>query len=102
MATSCAISVAIRWCVEAFEIGPLHPGRLYACNSTLVSTSVIAWGRVRTVKDETTEIWFFGQLVEKYGDPTLFEPGNPFLDRIVLYKMTIELLTSKRSESLRH
>lgn len=89
-------------CVEASEIGPLHPGRPYACNSALVYTSVIAWGRVRIVEDEATKIWFFDRLVEKYGDPTLFEPGYPFLDRIVLYEMTIELLTGKRSEGLRH
>lgn len=41
-----------RICVEAAEIGPLHPGQPYACNSALVYTSVIAFGTVRLVEEE--------------------------------------------------
>ncbi|MDW8059881.1 MAG: pyridoxamine 5'-phosphate oxidase family protein [Thermomicrobium sp.] len=90
-----------RVCVEAAVIGPLHPGKPYACNSALVYTSVVAFGRLRIVDDEATKSWFFDRLMEKYSDLGLFEPGYPLLDRIVLYEMTIELLTGKRSERLR-
>ncbi|GBD17594.1 hypothetical protein HRbin27_00076 [bacterium HR27] len=91
-----------RVCVEAAEMGPLHPGKPYACNSALVYTSVVAFGHVRIVEDDETKTWFFDRLLEKYSDPSLFESGYPYLDRIVLYEMTIEILTGKRSEGLRH
>ncbi len=92
-----------RVCIEAAEIGPLHPGRPYACNSALVYTSVIAFGTVRLVDDPEQKVWFFDRLLEKYGDPEWsFEPGYPLIDRIVLYEMAIELLTGKRSIGLRH
>ncbi len=77
-------------------------GKPYACNSALVYTSVVAFGHVRIVEDDETETWFFDRLLEKYSDPSLFEPGYPYLDRIVLYEMTIEILTGKRSQGLRH
>lgn len=52
-------------CVEASEIGPLHPGRPSACNSALFYTSVIAWERVRMVKGQPTRILFFDRLIQK-------------------------------------
>ena len=36
-----------RICVEVSEIGDLHRGKPYACNSALVYTSVVAFGSVR-------------------------------------------------------
>lgn len=71
-------------CVEASEIGPLHPGRLSACNSALFYTSLITWERVRMVKGQPTITRFFDRLIQKSGDSTLVELGYPFLDRSVL------------------
>lgn len=55
--------------VQATEMGPLHPGKPYACNSALVYTSVVSFGHVRIVEDDETKTWFFDRLLEKYSDP---------------------------------
>ncbi|HEY8448872.1 MAG TPA: pyridoxamine 5'-phosphate oxidase family protein [Bacillota bacterium] len=92
-----------RVCLEVSTMGPLHPGRPYACNSALVYTSVVVFGRARLVADEARKTWFFDRLLAKYGDPQWsFEPGYPRLDRIILYEVAIETLTGKRSEGLAH
>lgn len=92
-----------RVCVEVAEIGPLHPGKPYACNSSLVYTSVVAFGRLQIIDERAKKAWFFDRLVEKYADPGVgFEPGYPKIDRIILYSLAPEILTGKRSEGLRH
>ncbi|RIV21713.1 pyridoxamine 5'-phosphate oxidase family protein [Alicyclobacillaceae bacterium I2511] len=92
-----------RICLEISEMGPLQPGKRYACNSALVYTSVVAYGDTTIVEDEKTKIWFFDRLLEKYGNPEWsFEPGYPALQKIVLYEVELGILTGKRSEGLRH
>ncbi len=92
-----------RLCVEVADIGPLHPGQPHACNSALVYSSVILFGRAVIVEDKERKAWFFDQLLEKYGEPQWqFEPGYPAIDRIVLYELRIEVATGKRSEGLYH
>ncbi|MGH9534363.1 MAG: pyridoxamine 5'-phosphate oxidase family protein [Terriglobales bacterium] len=92
-----------RICVEVSEIGPLHRGQPYACNSALVYTSVIAWGPVRILDDRERKAWFLDRLLPKYGDPSwTFEPGYPLIDRIILYEQTVETITGKHSAGLSH
>lgn len=92
-----------RVCVEVAEMGPVHRGHPFACNSALVYTSVVVFGPVRIVDDRHQKTWFFDRVLEKYGQPDwTFEPGYPHLDRIVLYEQQIEILTGKRSEGLYH
>ncbi len=92
-----------RLCVEVADMGPLHRGEPYACNSSLVYTSVIVFGAVRIIDDRDKKTWFFDRVLEKYGNPEwTFKPGYPQLDRIVLYEQQIELLTGKQSEGLYH
>jgi nitroimidazol reductase NimA-like FMN-containing flavoprotein (pyridoxamine 5'-phosphate oxidase superfamily) len=92
-----------RLCVEAAEMGDVHRGHPYACNSALVYTSVIAFGEVRLIDDRERKTWFFDRVLEKYGESEWsFEPGYPYLDRIVLYEQRIEVLTGKHSAGLRH
>ncbi len=93
-----------RLCVEVADIGPLHAGQPYACNSALVYESVILFGRAIVVEDRAKKSWFFDRLLEKYGDAgwRFDQPGYPATDRIVLYEMTIEVATGKRSEGLYH
>jgi nitroimidazol reductase NimA-like FMN-containing flavoprotein (pyridoxamine 5'-phosphate oxidase superfamily) len=93
-----------RICVEVSEIGPLHAGERFACDSALVYTSVITYGRARILEHDTEKkSWFLDRLVEKYGDPGVrFDPGYPLIDRIILYEQSIELLTGKRSAGLSH
>jgi nitroimidazol reductase NimA-like FMN-containing flavoprotein (pyridoxamine 5'-phosphate oxidase superfamily) len=92
-----------RICLEVSEIGPLHPGKPYACNSALVYTSVVAFGPVRIEEAAERKSRFFDRLLAKCGPPEAeFEPGYPLLDRIILYEMRLEVVTGKRSLGLRH
>lgn len=95
-----------RICVEVAEIGPLHRGKPYACNSALVYTSVMTFGPVRILngpESREKKAWFLDRLMEKHGDPSwTFEPGYPLIDRIILYVQQIEVLTGKQSAGLSH
>ena len=92
-----------RACVEVADMGPVHPGRTYACQSALVYTSVITFGAVRIVDNTPDKTWFFDRVLEKYGDAQWkFEPGYPQIGRIVLYEQTIEIMTGKQSAGLYH
>jgi uncharacterized protein len=98
-----AVKANPRLCLEVDEIGPVHPGKRFACDSSLVYSSVVAFGRVSILEDRERKTWFFDRLLEKYGSPDFkFEPGYPALDRIVLYEMQLEIVTGKRSEGLYH
>jgi nitroimidazol reductase NimA-like FMN-containing flavoprotein (pyridoxamine 5'-phosphate oxidase superfamily) len=92
-----------RACVEVSEMGPVHPGRTYACQSALEYTSVVTFGPVRVVQSLADKRWFFDCVLEKYGDPKwTFDPGYPQINRIILYEQTIEIMTGKRSAGLSH
>lgn len=93
-----------RICVEVSEIGPLHKGKRFACDSALVYSSVIVFGPVRIIyEDRTKKAWFLDRLLAKHGDPSwVFEPGYPLIDQIILYEQKIEIVTGKHSSGLRH
>lgn len=95
-----------RICLEVAEIGPLHRGQPYACNSALVYTSVVTYGSVRILHDPETrerKAWFLDRLLVKYGEPGwTFEPGYPLIDRIILYEQKMEVVNGKRSSGLYH
>jgi nitroimidazol reductase NimA-like FMN-containing flavoprotein (pyridoxamine 5'-phosphate oxidase superfamily) len=89
--------------IEVAEMGPVHRGHPFACNSALVYTSVVVFGQVRIIDDSRKKTWFFDRVLDKYGQPDwTFEPGYPHLDRIVLYEQQIEIMTGKHSEGLHH
>jgi nitroimidazol reductase NimA-like FMN-containing flavoprotein (pyridoxamine 5'-phosphate oxidase superfamily) len=93
-----------RICVEVSEIGPLHRGKRFACDSALVYTSVIVYGSVRILAhDREKKSWFLDRLLAKHWDPSwTFEPGYPLIDNIILYEQKIEILTGKLSAGLYH
>jgi nitroimidazol reductase NimA-like FMN-containing flavoprotein (pyridoxamine 5'-phosphate oxidase superfamily) len=92
-----------RVCVEVGEMGPLHRGQPYACNSALVYTSVVVFGALRILDDRAQKTWFFDRVLEKYGEKDWsFAPGYPLLDRIILYEQQIDIVTGKKSEGLSH
>jgi nitroimidazol reductase NimA-like FMN-containing flavoprotein (pyridoxamine 5'-phosphate oxidase superfamily) len=92
-----------RVCLEVSEIGPLHRGRPYACNSALVYTSVVVFGRINILHEREKKAWFLDRLLEKYGEPDwTFEPGYPLIDRILLYELKMEIVTGKHSSGLSH
>jgi uncharacterized protein len=93
-----------RICVEVSDIGPLHKGKRFACDSALVYSSVIVFGPVRILyHDREKKSWFLDRLLAKHGDPSwVFEPGYPLLDRIILYEQKIDILTGKQNFGLHH
>lgn len=91
-------------CVETAQIGALTPvvdG--YACDSSLICGSVIAFGTAEVIDDRERKSWFFDRMVAKYSDPSLeFKPGYPMIDRIILFRMKIEILTGKENQGMGH
>ena len=86
-------------CVEVSEIGDLHRGKPYACNSALVYTSVVVFGPVQILhgaESREKKQWFLDQLLAKYGQPDwTFEPGYPLIDHIILYEQKMEVVTGR-------
>lgn len=92
-----------RICVEVGEMGPVHRGRPFACNSALVYTSVMIFGPLRILDDRAKKEWFFDRLMAKYGEAGwTFEPGYPQINRIILYEQKMEIVTGKHSSGLYH
>ena len=55
------------------------------------------------VMTTTEKAWFFDRVLEKYGESEwVFEPGYPYLDRIVLYEQRIDIITGKHSAGRSH
>jgi uncharacterized protein len=90
--------------LEVAQIGGLTPVKDgFACDSSLINTSVIVFGTAEVVEDRDRKIWFFDKMVEKYGSPSLeFKPGYPMIDRIILFRMSIEILTGKQNTGMAH
>lgn len=61
-------------------------------------TSVVLFGQVTHITEDSKKEWFFDRLLEKYGDPNWeFEKkGYPILPKIELFEVMIENITGKR------
>ena len=75
------VEAAPRICLEVSERGPLHAGRPYACDSSLVYTSVVAFGGVCQITDPAKKSWFFDRLLAKYGPPAALRDATGCVDR---------------------
>lgn len=91
-------------CQVVSEIGLLHKGPRFACDSALVYTRVVVFGTVQILyADCEKKSWFLDRLFAKHGDPSwTFERGYPMLDQIILYEQKIEILTGKHSSGIYH
>lgn len=91
-------------CIEVSEMGDLHPGKKYACQSALVYTSAVVFGTLSRIEDDERKAWFFDCLLEKYGNPewSFERKGYPILPKIELFEVQIEKLTGKVNEGLMH
>lgn len=93
-------------CVTVNIPGELQQGSPSPCNSALVYKSVIAFGKARiydgTDLDERKS-WFFDRLLERLGDSREnYSAGYTMLSHIILYEVTIEILTGKINVGLHH
>jgi nitroimidazol reductase NimA-like FMN-containing flavoprotein (pyridoxamine 5'-phosphate oxidase superfamily) len=93
-----------RICLTVAGIGSLTPVKDgFACDSSLLYSSVVVFGTAKVIVDRDKKIWFFDRMVEKYGDPSLtFKPGYQMVDRIILFRMAIEILTGKQNTGMAH
>ncbi|MEH7345634.1 pyridoxamine 5'-phosphate oxidase family protein [Bacillus sp. JJ1532] len=90
-------------CIEVSEMGDVHPGKKFACQSALVYTSVVLFGIIKHIEDDKQKEWFYDRLMEKYGDPEwTFEKGYPALSKTELFEVQIDKITGKLSEGLNH
>ena len=92
-----------RVCIEVSGIGRLTPTDGYARDSSLLYSSVIAFGTTEVIEDDARKTWFFDRMVAKYGDSSLqFKPGYPMLSRIILFRMAVEIITGKQNVGISH
>jgi len=90
--------------IEVTEMGDIHPGRKYACNSALVYTSAVAFGTISQIDADEEKVKFFDDLWEKYGDPDWeFQKGGyPLTGKIDLFVVDIEKVTGKHNAGKKH
>ena len=93
-----------RICIEVCEMGEIVPGKKYACQSALGYTSVVLFGTIKHIDNDTKKEWFYDNLWKKYGDPdwTFEKGGYPALPKTELFEVEIEKITGKYSEALSH
>lgn len=98
------LSQSPRVCLTVAERGHLIPGATYACQSSQEYVSVLAYGQVERIEEETVKNWFFDQLLLKYDSPghRFPDPSYPLNHKIILWKMHIDRLSGKRSEQGGH
>jgi nitroimidazol reductase NimA-like FMN-containing flavoprotein (pyridoxamine 5'-phosphate oxidase superfamily) len=95
-----------RICITVSEPGEMQQGSPSPCNSALVYKSVIIFGTVHVcegVDFDVKKSWFFDRLLERQGDsPANYSAGYTMLKQIILYEVTIEIMTGKLNVGLHH
>lgn len=90
--------------IEVSEMGQVVPGKKYACQSALAYTSVVLFGKITRIQEDSKKEWFYDELWKKYGDPNWkFEKeGYPALPKTEVFEVDIEKITGKYSEAFSH
>lgn len=90
-----------RICIEAAESGQIFPYGRFACDTSTGYASVVGFGKVRVVADAREKASFFDRFLAKYADSRWDRPKGfyPRLDDVIVYAITIERLTGKKSPS---
>jgi nitroimidazol reductase NimA-like FMN-containing flavoprotein (pyridoxamine 5'-phosphate oxidase superfamily) len=88
-----------RVCFEVDEPGEVFDYGRFECDSSVAYRSVIVFGTIRIVEDESTKREFFDALMAKYGKPDSGRPKHfyPRLDQITLYAIAPERITGKET-----
>ena len=93
-------------CVAVSEPGAMQQGSPSPCNSALVYKSAIVFGAVRVCVGADLDVkkaWFFDRLLERLGDSLdNYSAGYTMLKQIMLYEVTIEIMTGKLNVGLHH
>ncbi len=95
-----------RVCVSVAEIGGMETAGRYLCNGSQLYTSVVVFGETTIIReDDSVKNWFFDRLREKYVPPAIsnqLSPEYPDIDKIIVYRVAIEIITGKRSSGVGH
>ncbi len=88
-----------RVCFEVDEAGPVFNYGRFECDSSLAYESVVAFGRIRIVRDREEKRRFCDALLAKYGVPGTNRPKSfyPRLGAICVYAIAVERMTGKRT-----
>jgi hypothetical protein len=93
-------------CVTVVAAGQMQQGSPSPCNSALVYKSAVVFGTVKVCDDPDAnekKAWFFDRLLERLGDSRdNYSAGYTMLDHIILYEVSIEILTGKINVGLHH
>jgi nitroimidazol reductase NimA-like FMN-containing flavoprotein (pyridoxamine 5'-phosphate oxidase superfamily) len=88
-----------RVCFEVDEVGEVYPYGPVECDTTVVYSSVIVFGRIRLVTDEADKVAFYEALMAKYAPADSWgrERGTfPRLAKTIVYAIAPEVMTGKR------
>ena len=88
-----------RVCFEVDEAGEVFDYGRFECDTSVAYRSVIVFGTIRIVDDDSAKRQFFDALMAKYGKPDSGRPRHfyPRLDEITLYAITPERITGKET-----
>jgi uncharacterized protein len=88
-----------RVCFEVDEAGEVFDYGRFECDTSVAYRSVIVFGTIRIVDDDSAKLQFFDALMAKYGKPDSGRPRHfyPRLDEITLYAITPERITGKET-----
>jgi len=88
-----------RVCFEVDEAGEVFDYGRFECDSSVAYRSVIVFGTIRIVEDDSAKREFFDALMAKYGKPDSGRPKHfyPRLDQITLYAIAPERITGKET-----
>lgn len=101
------VRVNPRVCLHVDEPGPLQRGQPSPCDSALVYKSAVAYGQIQVVDGPAVrekKTWFLDRLLERLKEPisAYQNPGYPMLERIILYEISLEIVTGKINVGLHH
>lgn len=94
-----------RVCATISAIGGMETSGDYLCDGSQLYTSVILFGETAIIPDPDKKNWFFDRLREKYVPAevcTQLSPEYPDINKIILYRTAIEVMTGKRSSGVGH
>jgi len=88
-----------RVCFEVDEAGEVFDYGRFECDTSVAYRSVIVFGTIRILDDESAKRQFFDALMAKYGKPDSGRPRHfyPRLDEITLYAIAPERISGKET-----
>ncbi len=95
-----------RVCVTVAEIAGMETAGQYLCDGSQLYSSVIVFGTTSIVRsDDAVKRWFFDRLREKYVPEEIsaeLSADYPDIAKIIVYRITIDKMTGKKSTGIGH